>query len=248
MTAVSAARPAAAAGDPTPAEDDLTPAEGDSPLGEGDPTPTTPAPNLRREMSRRRRDDIVRAAMEIFAAKGFRGGTLDDVAKKVGLTRAGVLYHVGSKENLLRDVLSWRDAVDDHNVRAAHGLDFFRHLVATARLNMTRPGIVQTYVVQSAESVTDGNPGQRYFLDRFTGLRAVVVDELRAIQPVDDPCADEELTAYASTVIALMDGLQVQWLLDGDAVDLGDATELAIEAIVAAVAAGASRRRPLSAR
>ena len=56
-----------------------------------------------------------------------------------------------------------------------------------------------------------------------------------------DQCAERgirepETIAYASTsILAVMDGLQVQWLLDPTALDLGRASEFAIEAIVASV-------------
>ena len=50
----------------------------------------------------------------------------------------------------------------------------------------------------------------------------------------------------ASTSTAAMDGLQTQWLLDPDAVDLAEATAFAIEAVLAATLAGARRPRPLA--
>ncbi|MCL2316624.1 MAG: TetR/AcrR family transcriptional regulator [Actinomycetia bacterium] len=207
-------------------------------------TSTSDGPPRKRQAPRagtaERRQAILQAATEVFATKGFKGGTLADVAERVGMTHAGVLHHVGSKVNLLQEVLTYRDQADDAVTRAVHGLDFFRHLVATMRLNMTRPGIVQTYVVLSAEAVTDGNPGYGYFRDRFTGLRRLVLDELRAVQPEHDPLPEPELVEAASAIIAVMDGLQVQWLIDPATVNLGEASAYAIEAIVDRVAAGAS--------
>ena len=207
------------------------------------PAPSAPVPARRRTGPRKetlaRHEEILKAATEVFAAKGFRGGTLADVAERVGMTHAGVLHHFGSKENLLREVLTYRDRLDDAVTLDVHGLAFFRHLIATARHNMARPGIVQTYVVQSAEAVTDDNPGYPFFRDRFASLRALVVDELRTIQNADAPLPQADLVDAASSIIALMDGLQVQWLIDPDCIDLGDATAFAIEAIVVRVAAGA---------
>jgi hypothetical protein len=39
----------------------------------------------------------------------------------------------------------------------------------------------------------------------------------------------------AASILAVMDGLQVQWLLDPDRVELAQASQFAIEALVAAV-------------
>ena len=178
--------------------------------------------------------------MQVFGTRGFRGGTLADVADLAGMTQAGVLHHFGSKENLLRAVIDYRDNLDSSEAHAAYGIDFFRHLVATAQLNTTRSGIVQTYVVLSAEAVTDGNPGGQYFAGRFERLRELVLSQLRQLNPPNDPHSEERLRAAASNIIALMDGLQVQWLLNPGLVNLVDDTVFGIDAILRAVAAGAS--------
>jgi AcrR family transcriptional regulator len=180
--------------------------------------------------------------MQTFAAKGFHRGRLADVAEKAGMTHAGVLHHFGSKENLLRAVIDHRDEIGSAAARSVHGLDFFRHLIATAQANQGRPGIVQAYVVLSAEAVTEGNPGTDYFSGRFTGLRQLVEDELRQLAPPDDPLSEAEYAAAASNVIALMDGLQIQWLLDPEAVDLVAATIFGIDAVIRRVALGGGGR------
>ncbi|EXJ50946.1 hypothetical protein AS96_11930 [Microbacterium sp. MRS-1] len=47
--------------------------------------------------------------------------------------------------------------------------------------------------------------------------------------------ADCKTSSRDAAILAVIDGLQVQWLLEPDALDLGTASEFAIEAIVAAV-------------
>jgi len=195
-----------------------------------------------REATVQRRQDILDAAMKVFAAKGFHGGTLSDVAELAGMTHAGVLHHFGSKENLLREVMGYRDSLDSSEKHSAYGLDFFNHLIATAQQNTARPGIVQTYVVLSAEAVTEDNPGAAYFAGRFESLRKEVMGQLRTLSPADDPLTDAQLEAAASNIIALMDGLQVQWLLNPGAVNLVDETVFGIDAILRSVVAGASSK------
>lgn len=210
-------------------------------------TATTPKKRVHKKYGPRpgtaqRRQEILEAASQVFATKGFRGGTLNDVAELAGMSQAGVLHYFGSKENLLRGVIDYRDSVDSSEAHAAYGIDFFRHLIATAQLNTKRPGIIQTYVVLSAEAVTEGNPGTEYFTERFENLRALVLSQLRPLNPATDPLPESQLQAAASNIIALMDGLQVQWLLNPGSVDLVDATIFGIDAILCEVAAGASRR------
>lgn len=194
-------------------------------------------PRSRPETLARRRD-ILDAATEIFGAKGFTGGTLQEIADQVGMTHAGILHHFGSKDALLLQVLQHRDETDVADLEEQHipdGMDLFRHLVRTAFANAERPGIVQAYAVLSAESVTDDHPGREFFQKRYATLRGEVAAAF-ALVCAERGIREPETVAYASTaILAVMDGLQVQWLLDPTALDLGRASEFAIEAIVASV-------------
>jgi AcrR family transcriptional regulator len=186
----------------------------------------------------RRREEILQAAMVTFGAKGYYNGSLVEIADMVGITHAGVLHHFGSKDQLLIEVLDYRDRADVEHLRghrAPTGLDLFRHLVATARANMDRPGIVRTYTVLSAESVTDAHPGQAWFQARFRGLRDLLAESLKQVCGPENLRPDSDIEAAAEAIIAVMDGLQIQWLLDPAEIDLAGSTAFAIEAILAAV-------------
>ncbi|AYF98765.1 TetR/AcrR family transcriptional regulator [Protaetiibacter intestinalis] len=183
----------------------------------------------------RKRTEILQAAIETFGAKGSANGTLADIAEQVGMTHAGVLHHFGSKQKLLLEVLAYRDESDVQALVDRHipgGPELFLHLVRTAHANALRPGIVQVYAVLSSESVTDGHPARSFFEQRFRVLRQDVRDAFLEL------CAQEGVTDRSTvdmacaSILGAMDGLQLQWLLDPTAIDLGEATEFAITAIV----------------
>ncbi|MCK8467352.1 MULTISPECIES: TetR/AcrR family transcriptional regulator [Microbacterium] len=185
-----------------------------------------------------KREQILKAAIEIFGNKGSTNGTLADVAEQVGITHAGVLHHFGSKQKLLLEVLAYRDQDDVAGLAQKHipgGPELFLHLVRTAFTNAKRPGIVQAYTVLSAESVTDDHPSRPFFEERYTTLRREVTDafhELCAQEGVSDP---RRIADAAAAILAVMDGLQLQWLLHPEVVELGETSEFAIRAIVNAV-------------
>ena len=194
-------------------------------------------PRSRPETLARRRD-ILDAAVEIFGSKGFSGGTLQEIADQVGMTHAGILHHFGSKHELLLEVLQHRDETDVADLEEQHipdGMPLFRHLVRTAFVNAHRAGIVQAYVVLSAESVTDDHPGRDFFEKRYRTLRAEVAHAFAVVCAERGVTAPDTVDVASAAILAVMDGLQVQWLLDPDAVDLARASEFAIEAIVSAV-------------
>lgn len=194
-----------------------------------------------------RREEILRAAIVTFGAKGYYNGSLVEVAEQVGMTHAGVLHHFGSKDQLLIQMLEYRDRADVEHLEGKQppaGIDLFRHLAETARLNMSRPGIVQTYTVLSAEAVTNDHPGQAWFRSRYDVLRALLSASIVQVCGDENPPTEAEIGSAAASILAVMDGLQIQWLLDPDAVDLAQATAFAIEAILSAVVRG-RKLRPL---
>lgn len=211
--------------------------------------PSRPAARTARRGPRQgtaaRREEILRAAATTFGQKGYKTGSLGDVAEQVGMTHAGVLHHFKSKEQLLTAVLDFRDAEQVAELEGQHipgGLELFRHLLRTARMNAERPGMVQTYAVITGEAVTDGHPARSWATGRFAVLRDEVADAFLAWHPEVD--RDVAYLA-AAAILGVMDGVQIQWLLDPDAVDLSETTAFAVEAIVAAVLAGANRVSPV---
>jgi len=198
---------------------------------------TSPGRSPRRPSARalRRRDEILAAAHDVFTAKGFRSGSLGDIADRVGITHQGILHYFGSKEQLLVEVLRDRDTSGRRELEDAtrpEGVDFLLHVLNTVTENVSRTGIVQAYTVLSAESVTDGHPAQEWFRGRFAELRDELAEALRVVcEPgTDVPAA--ELRRGASALIAVMDGLQVQWLLDPGAVDMPAVLRLTMDALL----------------
>ena len=181
-----------------------------------------------------KRQRILEAAMAIFGTKGYNNGSLLEIGEQAGMSHAGVVHHFGSKDQLLIAMLEYRDSSDLDNLDGKHipeGSALFGHLVETTRVNLERPGVVQAYTVLSADSVTDGHPAQEFFRDRFVGLRKMLIAALRDVTA--DTIEEIRLSQAASTIIGAMDGLQVQWLLDPEALNMPDAVEAVIESMIA---------------
>lgn len=188
--------------------------------------PKRPGAHTRREVSARgdsRRNQILQAAVELFGEVGYQGTSLRDIAQRVGITHPGLLYHFHSKEELLLEVLARREQENrirfhmDADLTAVQQLGALVDLVAH---NASRQGLVELFSTLSAEATAQQHPAHTYFTlryemlaDRNTRLFQQLADEglLRAgISP----------QAAARGLVALMDGLQVQWLYDQTGVDM----------------------------
>jgi AcrR family transcriptional regulator len=199
------------------------------------------SPPFRRDRARlpaaERRRQILEMTTKLIAERGFWGLSMQDVADGCGLTVPGMLHHVGSKDSLLVAVLEYRDEQDARSLaeklgRPAHRLWADGRITlaevcdAVVRRNAEQPEIVRLFAVLEAESLAPGHPAHAYFRTR----QRRTLEEFAALAEgaVADP---RELAAQ---VVAMMDGLQIQWLREPDTVDLVAAWQSAAGRLFAA--------------
>jgi AcrR family transcriptional regulator len=162
-----------------------------------------------------RREQILAVATEMFGNAGFRGVSLADIAARVGISQPGLIHHFRSKEELLIATLERRDEESSGHIeesfRDSSAVDA---LLSLARYNMANPESMRLYAVESAESLEPDHPAHEFFLSRYNRVRATVAERVRRDQKLGQFSPDTDPWEFAAGVIALMDGLQVQWLLD----------------------------------
>jgi AcrR family transcriptional regulator len=161
-----------------------------------------------------RRAHILDVALEVFGKQGYRGGSVRTIAQRVGLTDAGVLHHFGSKQQLLTAVLEHRESIARNSRPAQEGLgllDGLRELIAH---NATVPGLVRLFVTLAAEATDPEHPAHDFFVARYDDVTGYFVAQLTAAKDAGELSEDADLLAAAHQLIAVMDGLQVQWLLN----------------------------------
>jgi AcrR family transcriptional regulator len=180
-----------------------------------------------------RRRDILEAAVRVFSSSGYRKGSLRDVAALVGMSQAGLLHHYPTKHALLEAVLSWRDEDALDRIRPdARGIHLLRALIAQAQHNETTPELVELHVTMSAEGTAEDHPVHDYFVRRY----AYVLTMLRTAfeQAAEDGVLREgtDIASAARTSVAVWDGLQIQWLLDKESVDMAGELRRYLQALV----------------
>ncbi|MGW0552334.1 TetR/AcrR family transcriptional regulator [Streptomyces altiplanensis] len=176
----------------------------------------------------RTRARILDSATELFSRSGFNAVSLRDIAAHAGLTHAGLLHHFPGKEALLTEVLGRRDRTDAQSVfpgivhpgtpEPGPG-ERLRRLVGLVARNAGTPGIVALYAKLSAEATDPGHPAHHYFKERYRVLREEMTVLVEALQAEAGPAAvRSDPATVARQLLALMDGLQTQWLLEPEAV------------------------------
>jgi AcrR family transcriptional regulator len=174
--------------------------------------------------SEQTRTAILDAALEVFAEAGYRSGSLRNVADRVGISEAGLLHHFRSKSALLAAVLERRDEQDENLFKFAtdDGRTNLASLLALAEYNATVPGVVELFCTLSAEATSPDHPAHQYFVDRYARTVEMIRQAFALLDGQGELRAGVDPLRGAQQVIALWDGLQIQWLLDRRSLDMAE--------------------------
>lgn len=175
------------------------------------------------------RERVMEAALEVFSSRGFRGGSLNEIATRSGYTRAGLLHHFPSKEAVLVALLERRDAalgiteiVVDGDLTLRELADRFAQDLATV---LARRDLILLAHVMTAEAGGDAHPAAEWVRTRERRLRDGLTNAAqRSIDRGELP-AGTNARAVAAVVLAVVEGLESQWLVDPDAVSPSEALE-----------------------
>jgi AcrR family transcriptional regulator len=182
------------------------------------------------------RGAILEAALEVFGQLGFRSGSLKNVADRVGISEAGLLHHFRNKTALLQAVLELRDdeARRLYEFPPDDGRGTVRGLLQLAAYNETTPGAMELYCVVSAEATDPSHPAYQFFQNRYEFLRTLIGDALTQIGEKGELRPGIDAASAARGLIALWDGLQVQWLYERGSFSMERALRAYVDAILVA--------------
>ena len=163
----------------------------------------------------RRRAEIIDAAMKVFAEQGFNSLSLRQIAEAVGVSHTLLRHHFGTKDTILQAVLTRREETEARwraDLFAEHGL-----LEALPRImehNAAIPGLIQLDSLMRAEAVNPDHPAHEYVIGLARRFRAQLRADLAAAQAAGRIRADLDLELTATQLVALIEGVQSEWLLD----------------------------------
>jgi len=164
----------------------------------------------------RRRREIVDAASRVFARYGYTGGSLRQIAEDVGVTTAALTRHFDNKEGLLQAVLDHWERDNDCYFDGAHGLEYFRRLPNFIVLHTTEPGLIELLLTLATEATNPQHPARKWAVERYKRTVDLGISYLKEAYEMGEVLAmdDHQLEMESRALYAVMDGVQLQWLLD----------------------------------
>jgi AcrR family transcriptional regulator len=172
----------------------------------------------------KRREELLDAALQLFSLEGYTGASIARIADIVGISVAGVLHHFPNKVALLMGVLARRDEVNHKVISSLHSeptlQGFVSGLRQINRSNATAPGVIRAFSMLNAESLVDSHPGWEWFQSRYVTIHGRMRARLDHLVVTGEVRRDVDLDAIVHQILAMMDGLQLQWLRFPETVDL----------------------------
>jgi AcrR family transcriptional regulator len=160
----------------------------------------------RQQRGVRTEEAILGATLRLLAARGVHGTSLDLLAEEVGVAKSSILWHFGSKEELLMRVA---ERVFEEVARGPA-----QEILALPTLEQRSAATWRFYADTLRHK--EGRPELRARLQQlYRGMRELFAEGLRGV--VADP---EKRRRLATLSIAALDGIFLQWLLDPASADL----------------------------
>lgn len=184
------------------------------------------------------KDRLRRAALHCIAQRGYAATSSRDIAREAGVNVASINYHFGSKEALVTEALGecfgmWNERVETAFVAAA-GLAPHDQLAAILHAAIDSFTEVQSSIHACVETYAPALRSEelreRMAAGYATVRESAVQLAAKAMNEGGLPVPDN-LAAIASVLMAVCDGLMLQWLADPAAPPNATATLDALGAI-----------------
>jgi AcrR family transcriptional regulator len=169
----------------------------------------------------RRRQQILDSAITLLAQRGVDRASLRTVGEAIGVSHTALRHYFSSRDELLVEAYRTHEARAAGDAPAADQ-SAVALVVQSAERNRSIPGLVELYATLTTDALQEQHAVTREFVrERFRSLRAALAARIASGQQAGRVAADVDPLDAAALVIAASDGLQIQWLLDPDAVDVG---------------------------
>jgi TetR/AcrR family fatty acid metabolism transcriptional regulator len=172
-----------------------------------------PVPPSLPEAPSTKQEEVLRVAYRLMAAKGMHRMTLQDVADAAGMSKANVVYHHKTKEDLVLTAMQWvLERVAARVVEATSSAvgreEKIRAMIDAIFLDPQRN---RDFYIVYAELIAHSSRNGR-FAALNGWFREIVTGQYAAVIGSTNGRSKKAVAESAMVVRALIDGLFLQWL------------------------------------
>ncbi len=171
-----------------------------------------------------RREQILAAAMAVFARKGFDQTSMDDIAAEAGLSKGGVYWHFKSKEEMILAILGQLFQQDLARLAAVQGdgepvMERLRRLLDYALDDIRRLADQQALSVSFYAAALFQEPVRQELRGYLRQYREALEALIRQGMERGE-FGDLSAQAAALAFMAQFEGLILLWMIDPEQIDL----------------------------
>jgi AcrR family transcriptional regulator len=177
----------------------------------------------RPDVSETRKDQILDAATDVFAEKGFNGTRMDDIVQKSGLSKGTLYWYFNSKDEIIVNILErmfsrefeeLENLVDSEETATERLLFFTERAIEDVRRMLRLMPLAYEFVAWAFRRKFVQEAFKRY-INRFMDVLVPIIQqgidagEFRKIDP----------HTAAITIGAIFEGMILLWVYDNSLVD-----------------------------
>ena len=185
---------------------------------------TTAPTQTRRRRGRpaENREKLLHAALRLLGTTGYANTTARDLVEESGTNLASIGYHFGSKEALLNEAITrtmdlWTASVEQE-MFAGEPVGAEERVTRALNATIDRFGELETYLVSFVESFPPAMRDENLrstMAAAYEQVRTRGRDMLRrAFEEDGASIGDHDADVLTSLVLAICDGLFLQWILE----------------------------------
>lgn len=179
------------------------------------------------------REKILDTATLLVREQGVKGTSLADIAKRAGISKGTLFYHFSAKDDLIYEmtVRHFKQITDNLLTRVAEmrGQDLEQILQEAVFTILTQEdrGKLNLYLLQ--EAVTDNKALRDKFRETYNEYQLLMQRFLLLILP---DIKKDRLQDLSIILVAMIDGLIIQWLLDPESIKISKVAKLLAASIL----------------
>ena len=169
-----------------------------------------------------RRERILDVTIQMLAEVGYHGLSMRDVARRVGISHPGVIYHFPTKEALLMAVIQRYEERVNFNLEEMESLDareLLERFMDLCQVFHDEPTKGEMECMLAAEASSELHPAHDHFVERDRRLNAIVRHAIEELRDEGVVYASVDVEQLAYSLVALGTGLHLLWLYNQDRYD-----------------------------
>lgn len=192
-------------------------------------------------------ETLYRSGVAVFSEKGFRGASLDEIAKLAGMSKAGLLFYFDNKDKYLAHILRRITAVyiDAAIARAKEEKDVvdrvvrFLHQQVSYSVKNQREIIL--FVLLSIELRNAESESGAIIAQKYKDMRDFIEEVVHEGIKTGRFSADVRLRETSSTFMGVHDGILLEWVRRGEELDGSELVRVFRRALLASLFPAQSR-------